>query len=758
MQNHNNNIISHRIHITGLVQGVGFRPFVYRMAVKHHIHGSVENRNDGVHILAEGTGHHLENFLQSLHLEAPPASEITGMEVHDAETQNLEGFHIVKSSNSSEEITRVSPDIATCEECIMDMKRQDHRINYPFINCTNCGPRFTIIQDLPYDRGMTTMAPFEMCPQCRAEYENIRDRRFHAQPVACKHCGPTYSMIDDGHKITNLYEILHVFAQKIREGSIVAIKGMGGFHLACDARKENAVRILRECKQRDGKPFAVMFRDLTALEEYVHVNEAERRIITSWRRPIVILKTKKELAPDVSVGFPTVGAMLPYMPMHHLIFESIHAPALVMTSGNISDEPIVIDNELARQHLKDITRNFITYNREIHNRTDDSVAMIVNGRERLLRRSRGYVPDPVETNLNVDGIMGAGAELVNCFCLGKGKQAILSQHIGDLKNIETLEFYEESVELFKRLFRTNLQIVACDLHPDYLSTKWAEQQGLEIVKVQHHHAHIASCMAEHGLDEKVIGIAMDGVGLGDDENIWGGEFFVCDYENYQRIYHLDYVPQPGGDAATRYPWQMAVSYLYHYFGNSFRDKNLPFLETIDDIKVNLVLRAIDKKLNCPLTSSTGRLFDAVSALTNTCTESTFHAEAPMRMESKIMEKVEESYEFDLPEDYISLKSIFKGITEDILSGTGKDVIAAKFHNTVINIILAASLKIRGEQRINKVVLSGGTFQNRYLLENAETKLKEEGFDVYTHERVPSNDGGIALGQLMIAAKRRTICA
>jgi len=436
------------------------------------------------------------------------------------------------------------------------------------------------------------------------------------------------------------------------------------------------------------------------------------------------------------------------------MFEHLETPALVMTSGNISDEPIVTGNEEARERLGGITRYFIDYNRDIHNRTDDSVAFVCNGQERLIRRSRGYAPNPVETGLDVEGIMGAGAELVNCFCIGKGRQAILSQHIGDLKNLETLEFYEESIALFKRLFRAEPQLIACDLHPDYLSSRWAEEQGLDLMRVQHHHAHIASCMAEHGLDEKVIGIAMDGVGLGDDGHIWGGEFFLCDFLGYDRIYHLDYVPQPGGDAATKHPWQMAVAYLFHYLGEESLSYPLPFLENTGREKTGLVLSALRHKVNCPLTSSTGRLFDAIAALTGICTESSFHAEAPMRMEAAIMDGVTEAYSFDLNNGIVSLKPMIRGIVDDILEKEDKGRIAAKFHNTVINIILAVSLELRNINNINKVVISGGTFQNRYLLEYTEKTLEKNGFRVYSHGTVPSNDGGIALGQVMIAAKRR----
>ena len=746
-------LIALRIHIKGLVQGVGFRPFIYRHANSFNLKGSVENRNDGVVIFVEGPKNNVENFLNSIKKEAPPASNINSIASENCSVNNFNEFKIIKSTNKSEEITEISPDIAVCNDCLEDMKTQPHRIDYPFINCTNCGPRFTIIQDLPYDREKTTMKVFPMCEKCQSEYEDVLDRRFHAQPVACNDCGPIYSLTYKGKKTTKLNEILNISAKLIEEGKILTIKGLGGFHLACDAQNEEAVKRLRKAKNRDGKPFAVMFAGINELKEFTNVNNKEIESLLSWKRPILILQEKKKLADSVSVGFKTLGAMLPYMPFHYLLFEALKLPVIVLTSGNISDEPIIIDNNIAYEELLPVSDAIITYNRDIYNRTDDSLAVVYNNKERLLRRSRGYAPAPVNLNLNVDGILAVGAELVNCFCLGKGKQAFLSQHIGDLKNMETLEFYSETIEKYQKLFRIKTSLLVCDLHPDYLSTKYANELNIKTIGVQHHHAHIASCMAEHGLDEKVIGVAFDGVGLGTDNKIWGGEFFVCDLNDFERYSHFDYIPMPGGDKATKEPWRMAVSYLYKFYNKKFLELKLPFLENIENDKIELIISAIEKKINCPKTSSIGRLFDSIAALINLCTHSTFHAEAPMRLEAIIDNKCSEEYDFKI-DNKISVKEIITGVVKDLINLKSQSEISTKFHNTIISIIFAQVLEIAKKHKICKVVLSGGSFQNRYIIERVENLLIKNSFKVYAPCKIPANDGGIALGQLAIAAKRR----
>jgi hydrogenase maturation protein HypF len=573
--------------------------------------------------------------------------------------------------------------------------------------------------------------------------------------VACVNCGPYYELHHNGKTEQDIHHILSLVSTMLEQGKIIAMKGMGGFHMACDARNEEAVNRLREMKNRDGKPFAVMFKSIGDLREYTFTSPEEEALLFSWKRPIVILKEKKKLAYSVSNGFNTIGSMLPYMPFHHLLFEHLHLPVIVLTSGNISDEPIVIDNDEAMEKLSPISDALITYNRSIFNRTDDSVIMVVNNKERLIRRSRGYVPSPVRMNLDVDGILATGAELVNCHCIGKGTLAFLSQHIGDLKNIETLDFYAESISHFKKLFRVEPSLVAADMHPDYLSTRYAGHLGLQTIHVQHHHAHIASCMAEHGLDEKVIGVSFDGTGLGDDGCIWGGEFMVCDLSQYQRFMHFDYVPMPGGDKAIEEPWRMALSYLYKAYGTGVLDLDLPFLSKINKNEVLMLIQMIGKKINSPMTSSAGRLFDAVSALLNLCTHATFHAEAPMRLENIMDHSCTGSYPFVMNAT-IHFEDMFQAIVQDLKDEVKPSFISAKFHHTIINSILAAVNSTGKEYRLNKVVLSGGTFQNRVLLEQVENLLSQKGFEVYTHSRVPSNDGGIALGQLAIAAKKRSL--
>ncbi len=745
--------LANRIHIRGRVQGVGFRPFIYRLAHQYYLNGWVENRNDGVIIHIEGNPDSVESFIRVIQEQAPPASSITEIFHEPVLNEGYSDFRIVKSENTSDQVTDISPDIAVCKDCLEDLKIQSHRIDYPFINCTNCGPRFSIIRDLPYDRPNTTMDPFQLCDTCRKEYEDVLDRRFHAQPVACSECGPEYELIIGEESIKSFAEILNKTCTLLESSKIIAIKGIGGFQIACDAQNEEAVNRLRERKIREGKPFAVMFGSVESLQEFVHLYPEEKKSVQSWRRPIVIAQEKKKLAFGVSVGFRTIGAMLPYMPFHHLLFEELKIPAIVLTSGNLSDEPIVIDNREAVEKLTRIADAIIVYNREIYNRTDDSVVMSVNEKERLIRRSRGYSPEPINLNLNVDGIFAAGAELVNCFCIGKGNQAILSQHIGDLKNLETLEFYSESFERFKKLFRTNPNLVVHDMHPDYLSTRFAKDLNIERLEVQHHHAHIASCMAEHNLDEKVIGVSMDGTGYGDDGNIWGGEFFVCDLADYAREIHFEYIPLPGGDSVTKEPWRTAVSYLYKIYGKDFLKLEIPFIQNLDLTKTKMIIQAIDKKINCPLSSSAGRLFDAVAAITNVCPVSKFHAEAPMRLENVASGTIEIAYPFDFGE-VISFEPTIQEIVQDLLEGVNVSEISAKFHNTVINVIFTVASQIRKETGLNKIVLSGGTFQNKYILSRVELILKKDGFEVFSHCKIPSNDGGIALGQLVIAAKRR----
>jgi hydrogenase maturation protein HypF len=656
-------------------------------------------------------------------------------------------------------ITEVCPDIAVCDECLAEMSSDPGRIDYPLINCTNCGPRFSIIKELPYDRAGTTMEEFRMCEMCSSEYNDIFDRRFHAQPVACNVCGPEYVFKDKHKTISGIRKILEEVSLMIESGKTLAVKGTGGYHLMCDALNNNAVIRLRTNKQRDAKPFAVMFRDISAIREYCLPDEYEEKELVSWRRPIVLLRQKKPLAEAVSNGLNTIGAMLPYMPFHYLLFGVLKTDAIVLTSGNISEEPIITDDDSANERLIPVADSIVMYNRKIHNRVDDSVVRIINNRISLIRRSRGYIPRPVDLNYNVEGILALGAEQKNSFCIGKDSQVIMSQYIGDLKNAMTCDFFKESLDRFFGLFRFRPEYIACDLHPDYFSTQYAsileKEYNIPVLKVQHHHAHIVSCMAEHGLEEKVIGISMDGTGYGADGKIWGSEFLIADDEGFERYTHFDYVQMPGGDKASEEPWRMAYSYLFKYYGDSMDYKSTKLFRSINSGDLALVREMIIKDINCPVTSGAGRLFDAVSALLGLCTKAAFDAEAPMRLESAI------NCSTDLYYPYISGKTIgfydtFKAILDD-LQHPDLSLISAKFHNTIAQIILEISEKIRKDYSLDKVVLSGGVFQNKYLLEKSIQILTKKDFKVYTNHMVPSNDGGISLGQTVVASKFFGLC-
>ncbi len=751
---------TYKIKITGLVQGVGFRPFIFVLAKNLKLKGWVENRNDGVLINVSCSKAEANNFIEEINIQAPLASSINKITISEIKFKNFTDFTIKKSKSSSNAVTEVSPDIAVCNACLNDIKVQKYRINYPFTNCTNCGPRFTIIKDLPYDREKTTMAEFEMCNNCKTEYENVYDRRFHAQPVACNTCGPHYALHYKCNYITNIKDITDVISYLIEKGSVLAIKGLGGYHLMCDAQNENSVNKLRNLKNRESKAFAVMIKNVKIANKYAKISEKEKQELTSWQRPIVLLKSKNKLAPSVTNGLKNIGIMLPYMPFHSMIFEKLKTDAIVLTSGNITDEPIITCNKEARKTFSGKVDAIITYNRKIHNRTDDSVGIVVNKKLRLFRRSRGYAPSPIHAKFNTEGIFAAGSEFVNCFCIGKGNQAILSQHIGDLKNLETFEFYKESYNLYKKLFRFKPKIIVSDLHPDYLSTKFSENLHIqnpdsELIKVQHHHAHIVSCMAEHEIDEKVIGISFDGVGLGNDGNIWGGEFFINDLANYKRFTHFEYIKVAGGDMVSKEPWRSAVSYIYHYFGEDTFNNLDFFTKEISQEKLKMYLQILKNNFNTHKTSSAGRLFDAVASLIGLVNKASYHAEAPMKLESVVREDIKELYTFSIKE-VISFKECFMEIISDLKNNIDISIISAKFHNTIVGLVIETAKRIKQETALNKIVLSGGTFQNKYLLSNIENKLTENMFEVYTPSKVPSNDGGIALGQLIIGAKRRVL--
>lgn len=756
-----------RIHLRGIVQGVGFRPFVHKLALRLQLNGYVLNSSAGVVIEVEGEETGIERFIRQLTSGAPPLALIEDVTVDSLEPAGHEGFVIRKSVDEPGKLLPVSPDVSTCDDCMRDFRTPaNRRHGYPFTNCTNCGPRYTITRQIPYDRPLTTMACFAMCDDCLREYEDPVDRRFHAQPNACPVCGPSLALVLSDELSGEVQfggglAAIREARQLLREGRILAIKGLGGFHLACDGANDGAVRLLRLRKKRSDKPFALMVADMAAAERWCIVSDAARVALTGIRRPIVILPRRADspISVDLAPGNNTVGVMLPYTPLHYLLFSDSldqrpEFSALVMTSGNLSEEPIVTRNREAAVRLAQVADAFLFHNRDIHTRVDDSVVRIFEDKERVLRRSRGYAPFPVALRFPLAEILACGAELKSTFCLTKERHAFLSQHIGDLENLETLRFYRETLERMKELFRIEPKIVAYDLHPNYLSTKLAlELSGVEKVGVQHHHAHIASCMAENGIEGKVIGVAFDGTGFGTDRKIWGGEFLVADFTGFERRAHLRYIALPGGDTAVREPWRLGLSYLLDTFGAKATELDLPLLRSVPAKKIVAVRSMIERGINTIPTSACGRLFDAVAAIIGVRQEVNFEAQAAIELEMSAVSGIESAYPFEISGDepwQIDLRPAIESIVGDVLAGKPTGYIAAAFHNTVAAIVVEVCGRLRTAEGIDRVCLSGGTFQNLYLLERAVAGLRGRGFEVYLHAKVPPNDGGIALGQAMIA--------
>jgi hydrogenase maturation protein HypF len=702
----------------------------------------VLNSSAGLVTEAEGSTEAVDRFAEAIRTEAPPLAWIQDMTAEELPVEGGKNFEIRHSAVETGEFALISPDVATCPECLRDCRQPgNRRFGYPFTNCTNCGPRYTIIHDIPYDRASTTMASFRMCAECQREYDDPANRRFHAQPNACPVCGPELS------------GALEEAQRRLAAGEILAIKGLGGYHLACDPRNASAVERLRARKRRSDKPFALMARDLAAVEALCEVSEADRTALTGWRRPIVLMPRRAavELPEAIAPGNRTLGVMLPYTPLHHLLFEGAAFDALVMTSGNISEEPIMVDNEQARERIGGVADWFLTHNRDIYMRADDSVVRTFEGRERVLRRSRGYAPQTLDLGRTVPEILACGGELKNVFCLTKGRHAILSQHIGDLENYETLLFFEETLGNLKRLFRVEPRVVAHDLHPGYLSTKYAlELDGLPKIGVQHHHAHIASCMAENGLDGQVIGVAFDGTGYGTDGAIWGGEFLAAGYAGFERRAHLRYIPLAGGDAAVRQPWRPALAYLMDALG-----PNVAF-EAAPAAHVRVVRRMIATGTNAVQTSSCGRLFDAVASLIGLRHEVNFEGQAAIELETIAEGGCEERYQYGIDGDgpwEVDFRPAIVGIVGDVSSGVARARMAAKFHNVLADATVEVCRRIAAESRLRRVCLSGGTFQNVRLLGATAAGLRASGLEVFLHAQAPPNDGGIALGQAAIAAER-----
>ncbi|MDH4232634.1 MAG: carbamoyltransferase HypF [Nitrospirota bacterium] len=783
------------ISIRGIVQGVGFRPFVYNLANRLSVKGFITNTTDGVMLNVEGEN--LDTFIERIRGEAPPLAQIMSIDISPAKYSGFGDFSIRESAGTGR-FTLLSPDISVCSDCLMELlDRQDRRFRYPFINCTNCGPRYSITRKVPYDRVNTTMKAFHMCEECLNEYHDPENRRFHAQPNACPSCGPGLELIVPGTimKIAETDRPLEKTRDLLRQGKIVAIKGLGGFHIACDAANSEAVESLRERKRRNNKPFALMAPDVSTIRKYCFVSEDEEKKLLSHKRPVVLLQKRDDhsLPEGIAPNNRYTGFMLPYTPLHYLLFDypdsddtypyDTGLSVLVMTSGNISEEPIIHDNEEALVKLSGIADAFLVHNRDIFMKTDDSVLKMrkqVSGsgsqhpllmncapdsRTFFIRRSRGYVPEPVPLLDDGPDVLGCGADLKNTFTITKGAYAIPSQHIGDMENYETLRFYEETLENLKSVYHAHPEAVAYDLHPHYMSTQWALNKGsrmngrtMKTLGVQHHYAHIASVMAENGIRERVIGVAFDGNGYGEDGSLWGGEFLLADIYGYKRAGHIRYTSMPGGEMAAREPWRMAISYLNEAAGDQLMDFIGPtnFLQKYGSDVIEKILKIGPDRKFSPLTSSAGRLFDAAAALLGICDKNTFEGEAAIALESMITEGISEYYPADIsfrePVE-IDFSHVILKIIEDMGKGVETRVISTKFHNSVAASIIHVALKLALINNIRKIILSGGVFQNLYLLGKVMENLKAEGLSVYVNEMVPCNDAGISLGQAYIVRER-----
>jgi hydrogenase maturation protein HypF len=788
------------ITLSGVVQGVGFRPFVHRLARECGLSGTVRNFSGGVDIRVEGPNDQVERFYRRIFREAPPLARITDQRRRTAPVHGFTDFTVEQSFQEEERFVLVPPDIAICDNCLAElMDPSDRRHRYPFINCTDCGPRFTIIRDMPYDRPMTTMADFVMCRRCREEYGDIEHRRYHTQPNACQECGPHLFLHQDGQAEVHGERAIRETLVHLNNGKIVAVRGLGGFHLCCDAGNTQAVEELRRRKQRPAKPLAVMMANLETVRACCYLSPEEGEELNSPQRPIVVLRrrTQARISPAVAPGNDTLGVMLPYAPVHHLLLSG-DLRALVATSANHSDQPLICDNGEAMDKLSAIADAFLLHNREIHTRCDDSIVRIMDQQPVLLRRARGYAPMPVGLPLDGPPVLACGPELKNTFCLTREDQAFLSQHIGDLKNLETFQFYRQMIGRFEQLFRIRPEVVAHDLHPQYLSTRYARRRSegsaennirreagpterdarsvdgsmpsLQTVAVQHHHAHVAACLADNGVEEgAVIGVVFDGMGYGADGHIWGAEFLVADYGGFRRRGQLKYMPLPGGDVANRQPWRMALSYLYDLYGKEaasrarrlFQNGEQPLngadgLLRENDKILTAVVRMREQGVNSPLASSMGRLFDAVSSLVGLCQENTYEGQAAVRLEvaARGASNRVSGYPWKLTEQDGRLIAdpgpMITDILDDLARGRPKAEIARRFHRSVVDLVVRCCRWIRQKEGLNQVALTGGSFQNAILAEETVHRLRRGGFQVLTHRRVPPNDGGLALGQAAVA--------
>jgi len=745
--------IRRQIRVNGIVQGVGFRPFIFNLARAQGLTGFVFNSSEGVIIEAQGSTKTVANFIAAIRHEAPPLALITEISATDIPTVAASEFVIVPSDGQAKVATMISPDIAVCEDCLEDMQDPaNRRYRYPFTNCTNCGPRYTIIEELPYDRPFTSMRNFKMCPDCQAEYDEPTDRRFHAQPNACPVCGPQLALYTIDQKPVAADDLIKEAALLLKAGSILAIKGLGGFHLAVDAGNDQAVKELRERKGREEKPLAIMVRDLTVARKLCELTAAEEELLTSPRAPIVLARKidNSPLSENIAPGNDRLGVMLPYTPLHHLLLAE-EFMALVMTSANLREEPICIANDEAFERLQKIADYVLIHDRDIYLRGDDSVFIQLAGKNRPIRRSRGYAPMPILVNSDGPAVLAVGGELKNTVCLLRNNRAFVSQHIGDLENLDAYNFFRMTIDHLQKVFDTKPDLIVHDLHPRYLSTQWAkEQESIQLLGVQHHHAHLAAVMAEHGIEDQVLGIIMDGTGYSNDGTIWGGEILLGDFSGYQRVAAFEPMLLPGGDAAIRAPWRTAVSYMHQSFGEL---PKLPFLSEHD---YKPIVEMVEKNVSCFTTSSCGRLFDAVAAMGGGRQTINYEGQAAIELM-----QLSDNIDVDLfdygfrRQDKVELmlvKPIVRSVVRAIQSGSELSEIGSRFHRTLCKMLSTMVKQLRREHNINTIVISGGVFQNQILFESLVKELEINKFTVFSHEKVPSNDGGIALGQALIGRK------
>ena len=746
-----------RIHISGVVQGVGFRPFVYQIALRSSLMGWVRNTSAGVDIEVDGSHEALKEFVEALEEETPPLAKIDEIQVEWQPAIGFSSFEIIPSEHIPGAFQPISPDVSLCEGCRKELHDPaDRRFRYPFINCTNCGPRFTIISDIPYDRPNTTMAGFDMCDACLVEYRDPLDRRYHAQPVACPDCGPEIWLEINGETVAKRGEALNSARRMLKDGKILAVKGLGGFHLACDATNPRAVVELRRRKLRVDKAFAVMLYDMESVHENAFVDSVSEGLLISPERPIVIANRKPDssIVAEVAPHQSTLGLMLPYTPLHELLLEPEdgYPGALVMTSGNLSEEPIATDNDEARRCLDSLADGFLLHNRDIQTRCDDSIMRVFEEGPYPIRRSRGYAPFPMHLQRVAPPMLAVGGELKNTFCLAKDTYAFLSQHIGDMENYETLRSFEQGITHFEGIYKIQPEIIVHDDHPDYMSTHYAldraKHDGIMCMGVQHHHAHIAACMAENEIQGPVIGLSFDGTGYGLDGTTWGGEILLADYGTFTRFCHLREVPMPGGDKAVRNPDRLALAWL-HSLGIEW-DVDLPPVIATAEEERKVILRQIETGLNAPRTSSMGRLFDAVAALIGIRGIVNYEAQAAIELEACVNTEERGAYNFDFQEDELDPVNVFPELIQDLREGVSKGIMAAKFHHGLVQAVLDVCHRVKNERGITDVALSGGVWQNLVLLSNATKALRSAGFNVLVHRKVPANDGALAFGQVVVA--------